>query len=72
MLVYLLQIEDRDKTTFCDTIGGVVTALVIVCGGGALILLGAISCILIHECSDKELHGGKCHINCRIFEDLVV
>ena len=71
MFAFFFQIGDLDERTYCNTIGGLVTALVLVSGGGILILLGVISCILIKECSGQELHGGKCHINCHIFEDLV-
>lgn len=56
---------------YCTTIGGYITGLVLVSGGSLLFLLGVVSCVLIKECSGRELHGGKCHINCHIFEDLV-
>lgn len=59
------------KREYCIKIGGFVTGLMMVCGGACLLVLLIASCVLINECSGRELHGGKCHINCHIFEDLV-
>ncbi|XP_067938429.1 uncharacterized protein [Watersipora subatra] len=68
----LLPLSNAKTMQFCENVGGMTIALIVVSTGGLLVLIVIISCILIRECSNRELHGGKCHINCHIFEDLVV